>query len=219
MQLKINLTPAGERIAAVWAVIAAGIARSFQAFRENRRAMWWLKYAARWAVVVLAVIAYTLVIFRVAQRKALDTYRGWFDDYRIERMAIDQANADADPYAAQLTAEAESLARVLYGVKDNDTDDLRTMCWCVFNRVDNAAFPNTLADVIAQPSQWMRYDPTNPVLENLYQIAREQVETWHGEGHRPCSADYVFMSWSASDICLRDVFAEGSGTHYWRYTA
>jgi len=184
--------------------------------RANRKLCWWLSYAGRWALVALALVAWSLVMMRVGQKKALAEYHQWMEDYRVERMQIDQAYADADPAVLQLNAEAESLARVLYGVKDNDQQDLRTMCWCVFNRVDNTAFPDTLEDVIAQPQQWMRYDPTNPVLEDLYQIAREELEVWHSDGHRPCSADYVFMSWSASDICLRDRWAEGSGTHYWR---
>ena len=125
--------------------------------------------------------------------------------------------APVDPYESQLDAEAELLARVLYGVKDNDEGDLKTYCWCVFNRVENKAFPDTLEDVIAQPSQWMRYDQSNPIIESLFKLAREQLDSWHMDTHRPVSNEYVFMSWSAHDICLRDNFYEGSVTHYWRY--
>ena len=184
--------------------------------KSSEKVNWWVTYLAKWLILVLVIIAYTIVVGRVAQAKALKVYEGWLEDYRLERMAIDQANADADPYTLQLNAEAESLAQILYGVKDNDKDDLRTLCWCVFNRVDNPAFPNTLEDVISQPQQWMRYDAENPVLEDLYQIAREQLEAWRSDAHRPCSSDYVFMSWTPSDICLRDAWREGSGTHYWR---
>lgn len=193
------------------------IKSAFAKLKTNRRAVWCIKYAAKWTVLILVLTAWSLAMIRVGQSRALKTYEGWMEDYRIERMAIDQAAATQDPYEVKLRAEAESLARVLYGVKDNDGEDLRTMCWCVFNRVDNPAYPSTLEEVIAQPSQWMRYSADNPVLENLYQIAREQVELWHSDAHRPCSADYVFMSWSPSDICLRDAWKEGSGTHYWRF--
>ena len=154
-------------------------------------------------------------------QKALETYAVWFEEYKIEQAeAAEKAAREAvetDPYVIQLNAEAEALSRVLYGVKDNSTDDLKTYCWCVFNRVDNPNYPSTLEDVIAQPSQWMRYDPTNPILENLYQIAREQLDEWHTNTHRPVSSEYVFMNWSKNDICLRDNFYEGSGTHYWRF--
>jgi len=189
----------------------------FERIRSNPTVRRIVRRAAPVVLVALVLAAWSLMMIRVGQRRALAQYEAWMEAYRVERLAIDQANADADPYALQLNAEAESLARVLYGVKDNDKDDLRTLCWCVFNRVDNPAFPNTLEDVIAQPQQWMRYDEDSPVLEDLYQIAREQLEAWHSDAHRPCSSDYVFMSWTPSDICLRDAWRDGSGTHYWRF--
>lgn len=194
--------------------MSAAIAR----LRANKAAQWWIRYVARWLVVILAVVAWSLAMVRVGQRKALLQYQAWMDEaQQVQRLEIDKNGGDPD-YFTQLNAEAEQLARVLYGVRDNDTDDLRTMCWCVFNRVDNPAFPGTLEDVIAQPQQWMRYSEDSPVLENLYQIAADELDAWHTL-HRPCSSDYVFMSWTPSDICLRDAWAEGSGTHYWRYTA
>lgn len=189
----------------------------FERIRSNPTVRRIVRKAAPVVLVALVLAAWSLVMIRVGQRRALAQYEAWMEDFRVERLAIDQANADADPYALQLNAEAESLARVLYGVKDNDKDDLRTLCWCVFNRTDNPAFPNTLEDVIAQPQQWMRYSEDSPVLEDLYQIAREQLEAWHSDAHRPCSSDYVFMSWTPSDICLRDAWQEGSGTRYWRF--
>lgn len=189
----------------------------FERIRSNPTVRRIVRKAAPVVLVALVLAAWSLVMIRVGQRRALAQYEAWMEDFRVERLAIDQANADADPYALQLNAEAESLARILYGVKDNDKDDLRTLCWCVFNRTDNPAFPNTLEEVIAQPQQWMRYSEDSPVLEDLYQIAREQLEAWHSDAHRPCSSDYVFMSWTPSDICLRDAWREGSGTHYWRF--
>ena len=228
MKLNINIRPEAKAVAkqaldsCALAIrrLAGWFKKRFAAVRKNKQAMWWIGYAAKWALVVLAIVLYTIVIHRAAYKKALVVYDGWLDEYKAEQIALAEEatrTAPADPYEAQLDAEAELLARVLYGVKDNDNDDLRTYCWCVFNRVDNKAFASTLEDVIAQPNQWMRYDQTNPIIENLYQLAREQLDDWHTNTHRPCSADYVFMSWSKNDICLRDNFYEGSGCHYWRY--
>lgn len=202
-------------------VIRTAVGKYIAKIKDNRKAMWTLTILLRWSLFVLAVVAYTIAVSRYAQNKALETYQGWFEQYKIEqaeeaeRLAMEAY--ETDPYTIQLNAEADSLARVLYGVKDNDENDLKTYCWCVFNRVDNPSYPDTLEDVIAQPSQWMRYDPTNPILESLYQIAREQLDEWHTNTHRPVSNEYVFMNWSRNDICLRDNFYEGSGTHYWRY--
>ena len=228
MGIKINIRPETKALfASLIAAVVSTIRRlivwargRIATVKSNKRAMWALKYAAKWAMVILLLALYTILIHRAAYKKALVVYDGWMDAYKADQIAAAEEasrTAPADPYQEQLDAEAELLAKVLYGVKDNDNDDLRTYCWCVFNRIDNTAFPSTIEDVIAQPSQWMRYDPTNPIIESLYQLAREQLDEWHSNTHRPVSNEYVFMNWSRNDICLRDNFYEGSGTHYWRF--
>ena len=122
--------------------------------KANERSMRVIRFGLRYALVCLVIVLYTIVVYRVAYKNALKTYEGWMDDYKAQQIAqAEEAtrNAPVDPYEAQLDAEAELLARVLYGVKDNKTDDLKTYCWCVFNRVDNPAFPATLEEVIEQP--------------------------------------------------------------------
>jgi hypothetical protein len=212
-----NFETDAERIKATFIVLMAAARIKIEKIRANEKAMRYFDVIGRAMLIVLIMTAYTLVIFRVAQKKALDTYAGWLEDYKTEQAAQAEREAAYNPYNLQSQQEAEELARMLYGIKDNDTDDLRTACWCVFNRVDNTAFPDTVQDVIAQPDQWMRYDPTNPVLQNLYKIAYEQLEAWHSDTHRIVAAEYVFMNWSKDDIVLRDNWAEGSGTHYWRW--
>lgn len=177
---------------------------------------WYVRMASRYLLVGLAVAVYTVVIYRVAYSKAIGTYEGWLEDYKIEQVRLAEEEIASDPYTLQLNAEADMLAKVLYGVKDNSTDDLRTYCWCIFNRVDNSAFPNTLEDVIEQPDQWMRYHATNPILDDLYEVARAELDRWHTDAHRPVSNEFVFMQWSASSIVLRDNFYNTNNTHYWR---
>lgn len=217
MSMKINLRPFAEQIKAVFAPRMEAIRSAKEKAISNRRLCWTLRLLARYLLCGLALVAYTIAVGRYAQNKALETYHGWFEEYKAEQEAAAIAAYETDPYTIQLNEEAEALAKVLYGVKDNSTDDLKTYCWCVLNRVDNPNYPDTLQDVIAQPSQWMRYDPTNPIIESLYQLAREQLDNWHNDTHRPVSNEYVFMNWSRNDICLRDNFYEGSGTHYWRF--
>lgn len=177
---------------------------------------WYARMMARYLLVALALVAYTLVVHRVAYRDALRTYDGWLEEYKAEQVRAAEEELAADPYTVQLNAEADMLAKVLYGVKDNSTDDLRTYCWCIFNRVDNSAFPNTLEDVIEQPNQWMRYHTTNPILDSLYDVARAELDRWHTDTHRPVSNEFVFMQWSESSIVLRDNFYNTNNTHYWR---
>lgn len=169
------------------------------------------------AFVVLG--CYTHVVCKIQAKKDAALYAEQFEQYRIElsqKAAMEAAERQEDPYEVQLRKESELLAKVLYGVKDNNEIDLRTYAWCVFNRVDNAAFPNTFEEVADQPSQWMRYSPDNPVVDDLYKIAQEEVTIWH-EGHRPVTNEFVYMNWTPTKIKLRDRWEENSGTEYWRY--
>lgn len=184
----------------------------FEKARANRRLMTGL------AILLAAAlfVAYTAAIFHAGYTKATDGIEAWKLEYAAEQEA--KAEAELEPYTALLDSEADMLARVLYGVKDNSTDDLRTYCWCVLNRVDNRNYPATLSEVISQPGQWMRYSDDNPVVENLYRIAREELDRWHSQ-RRPVSNEFVFMNWTEKEIVLRDNFRDGSGTHYWRWNS
>lgn len=195
-----------------------GSARIFGWIPPTVRKRVYSALANKRVMAVTALVLYTLVVCRFQQSKDLKLYADMLEGYKAEQVALAEEARYQDPYEAQLDAEAEMLAKVLYGVRDNNTDDKRTYCWCVFNRVENVAFPDTLEDVIAQPEQWIRYDETNPVIEDLFQIARAELDTWHSSTRRPVSSEFVFVNWSSDDICLRDNFYEGSGTHYWRIT-
>ena len=85
----------------------------YEKARSNEKLVRWVRIAAIVLLAAGALTIWTLGAFRYAQKQALDTYRGWVEEYKIERLAVDQANADADPYQRQLDAEAEMLARVL----------------------------------------------------------------------------------------------------------
>jgi hypothetical protein len=123
------------------------------------------------ALVFLVFALYTVTVARYGQSRAEKRYEEWqvrwVNEYLDQREA-EQRGMPIDPYEALLDSEAQAVAKVLYGVKDNSEEDLKTYVWCVLNRVDSADYPDTLADVIGQPKQWMRYSEDNPVLENLY---------------------------------------------------
>lgn len=187
--------------------------------KENNMNRWALGMAAKYLLILLGFALYTLVVARGAEAKAARKYEQWqvrwVNEY-IDQQEAARAGMPVDPYEAALDADAQTLAKVLYGVKDNSTDDLRTYCWCTFNRVDSAEYPDTLAEVIAQPSQWMRYSDDNPVLDSLYQIARAELEAWRNGTTRPCSADFIYMTWSPEEIVLRNTWVNNSRTRYWR---
>ena len=147
-------------------------------------------------------------------------YRGrmqaYLDQQEQERMASSLVTGEKSRQAA-MDLEAREIARVLYGVKDNSEKDLRTAVWCILNRVDNAGYPSSIYAVCAQSKQWMGYSPENPVLDNLKQIALEELETWYA-GTRPVDSSFVYLNWTPSKITLRDNWTDGSSTNYWRYS-
>ena len=181
------------------------------------------KYGVAVAIIVF-LYAWTFTTTNLAANSAkkevtekLNAY--WAEHYQqeLEAYKAEQEAARAVQYDAALRqTEAETVARVLYGVKNNSEKDLRTLAWCIFNRVDNQQYPNTLAGVVSQPKQWMAYSENNAVLDKLYQIAEEEVDRWHS-GHRPVASDFVYMNWSPSEIVLRNRWEEKSGTKYWQW--
>ena len=116
----------------------------------------------------------------------------------------------------EIRQEAEYIARVLYGnARNNSERDQRTLVWCILNRVDNPTYPNTVKEVCQQAKQWMGYNDDNPILNNLYEVAKKELETWHS-GYRPVHMDYVYMSWSSKEIILRTTYETAKNTRYWQ---
>lgn len=129
--------------------------------------------------------------------------------------AVATPTAAPDSYIVN-TFAAEEVARVLYGMRDNDAEELRAVVWCIINRVESTLYPNTLVEVCEQPHQWMGYDVNNPVLEDLYDIAYDVLYAWETDGHRPFGPEYLWFSWAPDQITFRTSFEEGRGCKYWR---
>lgn len=169
--------------------------------------------------VLLCVITGT-VVKRNTMSEMEHQYRAqmqaYIDQQEQERMASNLVTGEKSRQAG-MDLEAREISRVLYGIKDNSENDLRTAVWCILNRVDNAGYPGNVYQVCSQSKQWMGYSSDNPVLDNLYKIAHEELETWYS-GTRPCDSSFVFLNWTPAKITLRDAWTDGSSTNYWRYT-
>jgi hypothetical protein len=118
--------------------------------------------------------------------------------------------------APKVNEDAEAVARVLYGIRNNDTVELEAVVWCIVNRVESPLYPSTVIDVCTQPSQWMGYSDDNPVLDNLYDIACSVLDTWDANGHRPFGNEYLYLTWSPDQITLRTSFEETKSCKYYR---
>lgn len=118
---------------------------------------------------------------------------------------------------SQIEREAEYIAKVIYGTARNHAaSDKRAVVWCILNRVEHYAHPNTIEGVCEQPKQWMSYSSDNPVLTENYELALEELKIWYGGGHRPMGNEYIYLTWSSKEILLRDTYEETRATNYWR---
>lgn len=184
----------------------------------NRKLSWWLTtYILKWTVLILAFVAWSLVMYRAGGVRAEQRYEEWrerfVNDY-LSQVEAEERGMPIDPHEQLLNQQSEALARVLYGVKNNSTQDLKTLCWCVFNRVDNPNYPDNIEAVIEQPKQWMGYSDNNPVMDDLYKLAKEQIQQWQN-GRRPVSNELIYMSWTPARIVLRDTWQYGMNTKTW----
>ena len=112
-------------------------------------------------------------------------------------------------------AEAEYIAKLLYGqARYNSPEAQKAIAWLIINRVESPYYPNSVQEVVEQPSQWMGYNDNNIIEDNLYEIALTAVNDWHNGAHRPFSADFLYMVWASDEITLRTTFEETRGTQY-----
>ena len=151
-------------------------------------------------------------------------FMAWLDEHDIDpqtgekkqRPLVDEESQKAAQEA--MDAEAESLAKLLYGYRNNSLRDRKTLVWCVLARVDSTAYPGSVESVITQKDQWMFYSADNPVRTDDKQIAAEELQLWH-DGKYPdgFSDDYVYAEWKPSRIRLFDNYEDPTERNYWRF--
>lgn len=91
-------------------------------------------------------------------------------------------------------ADVTTLAQTLYGECRGCSElQQRAVCWCIFNRVDDSRFPDTVVGVITQKSQFFGYSASNPVWDSLYQLAHDCLIDWHNGENRVFDSDYLYF--------------------------
>ena len=187
-----------------WALCALTCVVVFSSGRIYQASIDKDKYAAKMEVEIAEVVGgYEATILQLndAHREQVMEIRNEYENLTPEEL---------------LKQEGEYLARMLYGTaRNHDERDQRSAIWCALNRVDSPGFPNSVKEVCQQASQWIGYSDDNPILNDLYELAIEELTTWHNN-YRPVNKDYVYMSWSSKEIKLRDTYEKSDSTRYWQ---
>lgn len=100
-------------------------------------------------------------------------------------------NDDWEPDVVDVTALAQTLWGECRGCSELQK---RAVCWCVFNRVDDSRFPDTVYGVVSQKSQFFGYKTTFPVDDALYELAYECMVDWHNGQNRVFDERFVFFT-------------------------
>ena len=155
-------------------------------------------------------------------------------DYDAEQQAIQLAAEEARQQEIEKAATAETtimkneanyIAKLLYGARHFEdkygysTDDFMTLAWCVLNRVDNKAFPNTVKDVVQQDKQWVGYSDANDVTDKFFKIAYTAVEEWHHNDIKPITNDYAWAELTSRGCYLKNDYEAGVYSIRWRYSS
>ena len=116
-----------------------------------------------------------------------------------EQYGINAQNAEK----TLIEEQAKIVTKVLYPMRNNREVGLHLACWAVFNRVDHLRYSDDLLSVCSADQAFMGWSENNPVLEDLYNIALEEVTRWHS-GVRPMDTGYVYLYWTPNEIYLFD---------------
>ena len=147
------------------------------------------------------------IAFEAIVQEAENRYNNMVAEYEARL----NAPIEEDTY----NAEAEYIAKLLYGqARYNSPEAQKAIAWLIINRVESPYYPNSVQEVVEQPSQWMGYNDNNIIEDRLYEVALTAVNDWHNGAHRPFSADFLYMVWTSDEITLRTTFEETRGTQY-----
>ena len=108
--------------------------------------------------------------------------------------------------------DAAEVAKMLWGEARGCTRDNQIKCaWVVCNRVDDERFPDTIQDVLSQPSQFHGYDPSYPVTDELYSIAFDVLTRWSYEKQgvhvrRELPESFLWFTGNGSENIFREAW-------------
>ena len=121
--------------------------------------------------------------------------------------------------------EARSMAQACFGegwICQSKTE-WAAIYWNILNRVDSddPYYPDNIIGVVTQSAQYHGYDPTNPVLPVLKELALDVIDRWQREKQgetdvgRVLPPEYLFFGGDGKHNTFR---TEWDGGEYWDWS-
>lgn len=108
--------------------------------------------------------------------------------------------------------DVRAVAKMLWGEARGCTTDNKIKCaWVVCNRVDDDRFPDTIIEVLEQPSQFFGYSEDFPVTDELYDIAFDVLTRWSYERQgvpvrRELGKSFVWFTGNGTENIFREEY-------------
>lgn len=174
---------------------------------------WIIVFAVIGLIVSAVVWGLDIRTNRIAEElttKAMADYQAEQD--AIETARLEQLAAEEASMEVILKREATDGAKMIYGIR-NFIDkygygerDLRTYIRCALDRVDFGNGVNDLHAIVSQEGQFLAYDENNPVIDEYYQIAYQEIQAWHTETSKPWDSSFRFAELTPEGIFLTSEF-------------
>ena len=190
-----------------------------------------VSFRRKWGILIIGAALFTIYTVILSASVAHRT------EIRVRQEMAGEAAAAVEQYKAEqaretqkqyflsgdasreafINQEIDAAAR-LAAKMSNDVQKGGIICNALA-RVMNKAYPGTMAEVIAQPNQWMFYDPETKFSTHDREIAEKILRAYYEDGIVPTglTEEFVYGSWSESDYVLRNTWDFGSATRTWRY--
>ena len=88
-------------------------------------------------------------------------------------------------------------------------------CWGPICRRESPDYPDSMEWVFLQPGQFNEYDPDQPITEENYVIACNQLSRWRNGDIRPVGEGAVYITISDGCVELRDEWDETKLCNRW----
>lgn len=188
-------------------------------------------FRRKWGILIIGAALFTIYTILLSASVAHRT------EARVRQEMAGEAAAAVEQYKAEQARETQKqyflsgdasreafvnqeidAAARLAAKMSNDIQKGGIICNALA-RVMNKAYPGTMAEVIAQPNQWMFYDPETKFSTHDREIAEKILRAYYEDSIVPngLTEDFVYGSWSESDYVLRNTWDFGSSTRTWRY--
>lgn len=89
----------------------------------------------------------------------------------------------------------------------------RAQAWCILNRVDDPRFPDTIEEVVLQPSQFQGYSTDFPA-DPFWDMAEEILIMWHN-GEREIPADMCWCEGKNGHQTFRNEWTKTEDTRFY----